>query len=165
MNIVILSDYNNINYGYQSNKPITIVNPVDFTKFEVGNLVIKEYFKKENDGSFSYSKETMIIVDIIYNDTVILKLKSIIKLETSYPRITKAHVTNYEEILYYIDNIWKTEGDMNSDKSCDNIILINANMHVYRTNISKGYMFEDNGKLVNAKPVKMVDYKPKWCLV
>ena len=164
MNTVVLSDY-----IHKTSKLIGPINVNDINideNFQINNLVIKEYFKKENDGTFSYTNETMIVSDIFNQNDLTLVLKNVIVLENKY-NLLKAYVSNYEETFHYIDDLWKSELDFNSNNTCDNITLINQNDFVYRTNISKGYMFEENGKLQNAVDVraKIYEYKPSWCKI
>jgi hypothetical protein len=164
MEVVILSEYmNNISTDLS---PINVNQSVSNSKFEVGNLVIKEYFKKENDETFSYTKETMIVVEVIDNgiNDLSVTIKPVIKLIIS-PKGTVAIVNNYDETLYYIDEKWRNEDTLDSEKICDNLVLITPQEAVYKTTISKDYMFEEDGKIVHAKKVDMSKFKPLWCHV
>ena len=162
MDIVILSEYMNNNHKHLD--PIDVNTDLDPPEFKVGNLVIKEYFKKENDGSFSYTKETMIVtgVDNKGPNDLSVTLKPVIKLLIESSSAV-AIVNHYEETLYYIDEKWRNEGDLDKDKTCDNLILIHPGDFVYKTNISKNYMFEKDGKIIHAELVDMSNFKPTWC--
>jgi len=152
MEIVTLS-----HYLYKNNSASSYIDlntDIDYTKFEVGNLVIKEHFEK-GESSFSYIKETMIIIDIKKNGVLTLTLKPVIFLDKN-----KIYVNDYEETFYFENNSWKGE----DGKSCDNLSLISPNKVVGRTNISEGYIFEDDGNEVSPpRIVNMDDYRPSWC--
>ena len=157
MNIEILSNYMNIDNG--GLYPINVTPNVDNSMFEKGNLIIKEHYEK-ND-SLSYTKETMIIKKVENFNILTLTVSPVIKLEHDNMKNNYvAYINHYQETFSYINNNWKGE----DDKSCDNIILIYPNQVVKRTNISEGYLFEENGNVL-ATPALINDqnYKPTWC--
>lgn len=162
MEIVILSEYSDKNNTGVSS--INVNTNISQNNFGIGNLVMKEFFKRENDGTFSYIKETMIIVDVSNENELNVTLKPVVRLQLNSKEII-AIVTNYEETLYYIDGSWHNEDNLDGDKTCDNVTVISPQEVVYRTNISKNYMFEENGKTVPIRQVNVSNYQPLWCNV
>ena len=160
MKSVILSNYSNINNDGLF--PHTINIDVNLTKFNIGDLIIKESYKNE-DNTFSYSKETMLIISIQNNEELSITVKPVIRIDLGRSNPI-AYVSNYDENLYYINEKWYNESNIDSGKSCESIKLVTLDGVANRTNISKGLLFEENGKIVTPpKNVKSETYKPIWC--
>ena len=154
MNIVTLSNYTN-----NTLVPISII-PFNKNVLNVGNLIIKEYYKKENDETFSYSRETMIITDVYNNHLEKIKIQPVIKVDKS---ANIAYIDQYDETIYLVNGKWVNEGNMDKDISCDNISPILNNNYVYKTLISKGYLFEKDGiQIKNLERINDFE-KPEWC--
>ena len=155
MNIVTLSNY--------TNNSLVSFNISPFNKnigLNIGNLIIKEYYRKESDGTFSYSKETMIITDLYDNHLEKMKIQPVIKID----KINNiAYIDQYDETVYMMNGRWVNESNMDKDISCDNIVPILNNNYIYKTLISKGYLFEKEG-IKTSQITKAEEFeKPEWC--
>jgi hypothetical protein len=157
MEIVTLTTYSNSDSDYKLNVKYKINNGLI-----IGNLINKEYYRREKDGGFSYTMETMIITDIVSNGEVGIKVHPVtglIKSGTEYTAI----VNKYEEFLYYINGNWHTEDDIDKEIKCENVVVINPENSVRKTLISGSYLFEKDGVKVSPNKVEDV-YKPDWCI-
>jgi hypothetical protein len=156
-NIVVLSDYSsNNNLGLI---PVTINTHINPSKFSVGNLIIKETYKTD-EVTFSYTKETMIIIRINVNDSLSIDVQPVVRIDVNKGL---AYVTDYDETLHYINERWYNNYNLDSERSCENVILVGIDEVMKKTQISKSIIFEEDGKNVNPIEVKAEDYKPVWC--
>lgn len=160
MQIVKLSTYSGNTSSLNS---IPVQNKVN-GNIQKDNLIKKEYYKKEEDGTFSYNTETMIVVEMLTQDDVPkIKVQPVINLVKNDGNYI-AKVSDYSEILYYIDNKWHTEDDLDKDITCENVVVINPEHAIKRTIISRSYLFEVNGDRLPEPMVVEDSYRPEWCI-
>ena len=130
--------------------------------FEIGNLVLREYYISNNKG-YTYCKETMIVTGIHNNDYLGLQLQTVVEIEDN-----RAIVTDQTENVFYYNDRWFNTLDEKEPTSlqddsirCEQLVSINISDAVGRTYISNNYYYEENGFLKGGIAPKM--NAPKWC--
>ena len=161
---------NRLNRGLISKN--IVIDPYDLT-YNIGNLVIREYYTRNKKG-YTYGRETMIISNIIRNEYIGLQLQTVVSINGN-----TALVDPNLQTLFLYNNKWVNTlddvdqngniiddptglPDLNGDNiRCEKLSLINVDQVVKRTYISQNKFYEKDG-LINNDPAPEMD-TPDWC--